>query len=43
MTRKETEEYLVTLAKAFEGDARGGVDSELSQSPTLTRHGTAHG
>ena len=31
------------LAKAFEGDARGGVDSELSQSPTLTRHGTRIG
>ena len=31
------------LAKAFEGDAPVGVDSELSQSPTLTRHGTRIG
>ena len=28
------------LAKALAGDAPGGVDSALSQSPTLTRHGT---
>ena len=26
------------LAKALEGDAPAGADSELSQSPTLTRH-----
>ena len=31
------------LAKAFEGDATGGADSELSQSPTLTRQGTQVG
>ena len=29
------------LAKALRGDAPVGADSELSQSPTLTRHGTA--
>ena len=28
------------LAKALEGEAPGGEDSELSQSPTLTRQGT---
>jgi serine/threonine protein kinase len=31
------------LAKALEGDAPGGADSELSASPTLTRHGTQIG
>ena len=31
------------LAKALEGDGPSGVDSELSQSPTLTRHGTQVG
>ena len=31
------------LAKALESEARGGTDSELSQSPTLTRHGTQVG
>jgi len=31
------------LAKALEGDVPGGADSELSQSPTLTRHGTQIG
>ena len=31
------------LAKALEGDGPGGADSELSQSPTLTRHGTQLG
>ena len=31
------------LAKAFEGDAPTGADSDLSQSPTLTRHGTRVG
>ena len=31
------------LAKALEGDATGGGDSELSQSPTLTRQGTQMG
>ena len=31
------------LAKALEGEASGGVDSELSQSPTLTRQGTQLG
>ena len=33
----------VGLAKALQGDASVGADSELSQSPTLTRHGTAVG
>ncbi len=31
------------LAKALEGDTPGGADSKLSQSPTLTRHGTQIG
>ena len=31
------------LAKALQGDAPSSTDSELSQSPTLTRHGTAVG
>ena len=31
------------LAKALQGDASVAADSELSQSPTLTRHGTAVG
>ena len=31
------------LAKALEADTPGGADSELSQSPTLTRQGTAVG
>jgi len=31
------------LAKALEGDAPTGADSELSQSPTLTRQGTQIG
>ena len=31
------------LAKALQGDTRGSADSELSQSPTLTRHGTQLG
>ena len=31
------------LAKALEGDASAGEDSELSQSPTLTRQGTQIG
>ena len=31
------------LAKALEGEALGGTDAELSQSPTLTRHGTQVG
>ena len=31
------------LAKAFEGEATGRADSELSQSPTLTRKGTQIG
>ena len=31
------------LAKALEGAASGGADSDLSQSPTLTRHGTQLG
>ena len=31
------------LAKALEGDTPGGADAELSQSPTLTRHGTQIG
>ena len=31
------------LAKAFAGDATGGADRELSQSPTLTRQGTQVG
>ncbi len=31
------------LAKALEGDATDGADAELSQSPTLTRHGTQVG
>ena len=31
------------LAKAFEDPAAGGADSELSQSPTLTRQGTQLG
>ena len=31
------------LAKALEGDAPAVTDSELSQSPTLTRHGTQIG
>ena len=31
------------LAKALEGDAPGGADSELSHSPTLTRQGTKVG
>ena len=31
------------LAKALEGDAAASTDSELSQSPTLTRHGTQVG
>ncbi len=31
------------LAKALEGNAPSGVDAELSQSPTLTRHGTRVG
>ena len=28
------------IAEALEGEAPGGEDSELSQSPTLTRQGT---
>jgi serine/threonine-protein kinase len=28
------------LAKALEEDVRSGTDTDLSQSPTLTRHGT---
>ena len=31
------------LAKALEGDSPSGADSELSQSPTLTRQGTQSG
>ena len=31
------------LAKALEGESPGGADSELSHSPTLTRHGTQIG
>ena len=31
------------LAKALEDDTPSGADSELSQSPTLTRHGTEVG
>ncbi len=31
------------LAKALEGEASSGTDSRLSQSPTLTRHGTQVG
>jgi len=31
------------LAKALEGDSSNGADSELSQSPTLTRQGTQVG
>ncbi len=31
------------LAKALEGDSPSGTDSQLSQSPTLTRHGTQVG
>ena len=31
------------LAKALGGEAPSGADSELSQSPTLTRHGTRVG
>ena len=31
------------LAKALEGEGAGGADSELSQSPTLTRQGTQVG
>ena len=31
------------LAKALEGEASSGTDSQLSQSPTLTRHGTQVG
>ncbi|GMR22360.1 MAG: hypothetical protein BMS9Abin37_0705 [Acidobacteriota bacterium] len=31
------------LAKAFQGDTSSGTASELSQSPTLTRHGTQVG
>jgi len=31
------------LAKALEGEVSGGIDSELSQSPTLARQGTQLG